>query len=82
MTEDSIVLRFRYKGREVDLDVPGIISAQDFIVAVNETYNLGIDTTDVKNCHLQTENPIALLKGNKALSEFGIHNGTIVYHVD
>ena len=79
MDKDNIIIRFRYKNKEVDLDVPASITAQDFIVAVNEAYDLNIDITDIKNCHLQAENPIALLKGNKKLSEFGIHNGTLIY---
>lgn len=82
MERDTIIIRFRYADREVDLDIPNSITAQEFIVAVNEAYNLEIDTADVKSCHLQAENPVALLKGNKTLSEFGIHNGTIVYYVD
>lgn len=79
MDKDNIIIRFRYKNKEVDLDVPSSITAQDFIVAVNEAYDLNIDITDIKNCHLQAENPIVLLKGNKKLSEFGIHNGTLIY---
>lgn len=82
MEKDTIIVRFRYANREIDIDVPSSITAQEFIVAVNKAYNLGIDTTDVKSCHLQAENPIALIKGNKTLSEFGLRNGTIVYFVN
>lgn len=82
MEKDTIIVRFRYANKEIDLDIPLSVTAQEFIVAVNEAYNLGIDTADVKSCHLQTENPIALIRGNKTLSEFGLHNGTIVYFVN
>lgn len=81
MDKDTVVIRFRYDNKEIDLDVPVSITAQELVVAVNESYNLGIDTADAKSCHLQAENPIALVKGNKKLSEFGFRNGTIVYFV-
>ena len=81
MDKDAVVIRFMNKDKEVDLDIPLSITAQEFIVAVNEAYNLGIDTSDIKNCHLQAENPIALVKGKKTLSEYGFRNGTIVYFV-
>ena len=42
-------------------------------------FDLGIDTGDIKNCYFQAERPIALLKGNKSLAEFGVRNGTIIY---
>lgn len=82
MGKDTVVIRFRYEKKEVDLDIPVSITAQELIVAVNEVYDLGIDTMDVQSCHLQAENPIALVRGNKTLSEFGFHDGTIVYFVD
>ncbi|MGN0317023.1 MAG: EsaB/YukD family protein [Lachnospira sp.] len=81
MEKDTIIIRFLNKDKEVDLEIPSSITAQEFIVAVNEVYDLGIDTMDIKNCYLQAENPIALLKGNKTLSEYGFRNGTIVYFV-
>ena len=79
MEKDTIIIRFMYENREIDLDVPDSITAQEFIVAVNEAYNLGIDITDIKSCYLQAENHIAFVLGNKKLFEFGFHNGTIVY---
>lgn len=78
---DTFIIRFRNMDKEVDLEVPSSITAQEFIIAVNEAYNLGIDTSDIKSCHLQAENPIALLKGKKTLAECGFRNGTIVYFV-
>ena len=29
-------------------------------------------------CYLKSENPIALLRGNKTLAEYGIRNGTLI----
>ena len=62
----------------VDLEVPLDISANDLVNALNTAYELGIDTSDIKNCYLKAENPIALLKGNKTLAEFGLRNGSVI----
>ncbi|MCI6388903.1 MAG: hypothetical protein MR823_07160 [Ruminococcus sp.] len=66
----------------VDLDIPLDISANDLVNALNAAYDLGIDTTDIKNCYLKAERPISLLKGNKELSDFGVRNGTEIYFTE
>lgn len=66
----------------VDLDIPLDISANDLVNALNAAYDLGIDTTDIKNCYLKAERPISLLKGNKELSNFGVRNGTEIYFTE
>lgn len=81
MGNNTVVIRFKYADKEVDIDIPVSITAKEFVVAVNEAYGLGINELDIKDCYLQAENPIALVKGNKTLSEIGFHNGTIVYFV-
>ena len=72
------VFQAHKKGIHVDLEIPLDISANDLVIALNVTYDLGIDTTNIKNCYLKVENPIALLKGNKSLAEFGLHNGSVI----
>lgn len=62
----------------LDLDIPLDITANELLVGLNTAYNLGIDTTDIKKCYLKAENPIALIKGNKTLAQFGIRNGSII----
>ena len=47
---------------------------------MNAAYELGIDTSDIKNCYLQAENPIALLRGNRILEEFGLRSGSVIYY--
>ena len=78
--ENSVIIIFRIIKRqfEVDLEVPLDISANELVNALNTAYDLGIDVSDVKNCYLKAESPIALLKGNKLLSEYGVRNGTII----
>lgn len=62
----------------VDLEVPLHITANELVIALNSAYELGIDTSDINNCFLKAEKPIALLRGNKTLSEFGIRNGSLI----
>lgn len=80
MNNENAVVIFRMIKREltVDLEVPLTISANDLVAAVNGAFDLGIDTSDVSSCHLQAENPIALLRGAKTLAEFGVRNGTVI----
>ena len=80
MSNENAVILFRMTKRDlsVDLEVPLTISANDLVTAVNVAFDLGIDTSDVNNCHLQAENPIALLRGARTLAEFGVRNGTVV----
>lgn len=80
MNKDTAIIIFNIIKRDftVDLEVPLHISANELVVALNTAYDLGIDTTDIKNCYLKAENPIALLKGNKTLAEFGLRNGSVI----
>ena len=71
-----IIFNIMKRGTSVDLEVPLDITANDLVIALNTAYGLNIDTSDVKNCYLKAEKPIALLKGNKTLAEFGVRNGT------
>lgn len=78
--ENKAVVIFKIHKRkfEIDLEVPLDISANDLVNALNTAYSLEIDTSDIKNCYLKAENPIALLKGNKLLKDFGVRNGTVI----
>lgn len=80
MGKESAIIIFNIIKRNFtqDLEVPLDISANDLVIALNTAYKLGIDTSDIKNCYLKSENPIALLKGNKALAEFGLRNGSVI----
>ena len=80
MEKETAVIIFNIIQREfsADLEVPLEITANELVLALNTACDLGIDTTDIKNCYLKSENPIALLRGNKTLKEFGIRNGSIV----
>ena len=74
-----IIFEITKRKQSFDLEIPLSISANDLVLALNSAYDLGIDVTSIKNCYLKAERPIALLKGNKSLEDFGVRNGTIIY---
>ena len=84
MGKDKAIVIFNYikKNKSVDLEVPLDITATDLVIALNTAYDLGIDTTNIKNCYLKAENPISLLRGNKTLAEYGIRNGSIINYTE
>lgn len=77
-----IVFNIVKKNVSMDLEIPLNISANELVIALNSAYGLGIDTTNIKNCYLKAENPIALLKGNKSLMEFGLRNGSVINYTE
>ncbi len=84
MNNDTAIVVFKIHKRDqsMDLQIPLFISANELVLALNAAYDLGIDTSDIKNCYLKAENPIALLKGNKTLAEFGLRNGSVINYTE
>ena len=84
MNGENVIVIFKIPKRnyKVDLQIPAGISANELVLALNKAYDLGIDVSNIKNCFLKAEKPIALLKGNKSLEEFGVRNGTIIYFTE
>ncbi|MCI5917799.1 MAG: EsaB/YukD family protein [Roseburia sp.] len=81
MEEKAVVVFINQESKkQVDLEIPLEITANDLVLALNEAYGLGIDTNDIFNCYLVAENPIAFLRGNKTLKEFGIRNGSYIIY--
>lgn len=80
MNRDVAIIIFNIVKRQftIDLEAPLDITANELVIALNTAYELGIDTTNIKNCFLKAENPIALLRGNKTLGEYGIRNGSVI----
>lgn len=77
-----VVFNATKRNISVDLEIPLNITVNELVIALNSAYNLGIDTTDIKNCYLKAERPIVLLRGNKTLAEFGIRNGTEISYTE
>ena len=74
-----IVVHIPNTGEKFDIQVPLDITANELAVALSQAFNLGINTEwDMADCYLKAENPIALLKGDKTLREYGVRNGTVI----
>lgn len=84
MNNDKVIIIFNNskEKRKIDIEVPLNITVTELVIGLNNAYKLGIDITDTRKCFLKSENPIALLKGNKTLFQYGIHNGTIIYYAE
>lgn len=82
--ENKIVIVFNILKRNmsVDLEIPLDITTRELVIGLNQAYDLGIDTSDIKQCYLKAENPIALLRGNKLLSEYGLRDGSIINYTE
>lgn len=78
MDKAIIVLHLHKANKKIDLEIPLNITANDLIIALNKGFNLGMDIEDITECYLKTENPIALLKGNRTLAEYKVRNGTVI----
>ena len=80
MSKDKAIIIFNNVklNTTVDIEIPLNITATELVIGLNSAYDLGIDISDIKNCYLKAENPIALLRGNKTLDQFGIRNGSII----
>lgn len=73
-----IVFEISERKESFDLEIPLDISANDLIIALNSAFKLGIDVSDIKKCYLSSEHPIALIRGDKSLKEFGIRDGSLI----
>lgn len=81
---NKVIVSFVVKktGVSHDIEIPLDLSANELIVSLNTAYSLNIDVSNLSNCFFQSENPIALLKGNKTLEEFGIMTGSTIYFTE
>lgn len=84
MNKDKVIIIFNNDRTKtsVDIEVSINITATELVIGLNTAYDLGIDTSDIKNCYLKMENPIALLRGNKTLEHYGIRNGSIINYTE
>lgn len=77
---ETVVVEFRNEntGYVSEIEVPLYITANELLYALNEAYKLGIEMADSKERYLCAENPIAFLRGNKKLVDFGLRNGSVI----
>lgn len=79
MNKDTVTVEIRISQMNLceDLEIPTDITVNDFIIALDQIFGLHMNLENMSLCYLKTENPIALLKGNQLLKDFGVRNGTI-----
>lgn len=83
MKQTAIIILYIHSRNIVkDIEVPLDITANEFVIALNTAYGLGINVDDIRNCYLKMENPVALLHGNTTLKEYGIHECSVVHITD
>lgn len=75
----TLVVCNRKTGKTEDVEVPGSITANDLVTAMNSAYQLGINTENIQECYLKADNPTVLLRGNQSLTDFGLYDGSVVY---
>lgn len=78
MNKATVILNIKKINKSIDIEVPLDITANDLVIALNNAYNLEIKTDNLMEVYLRAENPIALLKGNRTLSEYKIRDGSII----
>lgn len=78
--KERVIIRFTAPVKNIycDIDVPLDMTANDLVVGLNEAYHLEIDISDIRQCYLSCENPIALIKGKRLLGEFGVRDGSLI----
>ena len=83
MEKDNVVITLvdHVYRRSMDIEVCLDISAYELFVGLNEAMGWGCDPRDSRACYLAMENPIALLKGEKLLRNFGIREGSGIHFV-
>ena len=79
--EEKVTLIFHWtkKKESFDIEAPVKLTANELILGLNTGLSLGINVNDISQLYLKATDPIALLKGNKTLAEYGIRNGTQIW---
>lgn len=80
--EDTAIVMFKNmtNGTSAEIEIPLGITANDLAFALNDAFVLQMDTDNIFKCYLISENPIAFLRGNKTLEEYGLRNGSVIIY--
>ncbi len=82
MDNKVVVTLFDHKkNQQTDLELDLEITALELFNGLNEAFQWGVEAADFDHCYLSAENPIALVKGNKKLEEFGLRNGSVLHYI-
>ncbi len=79
MSQNNVIITINLvkEGIKRDLDVPLDISANDLCEALFERY-IPLAQNDMNSYYLKAEKPIALLRGERTLRDYGIRDGSII----
>ena len=79
MTSNNVIITVNLvkSGQSHDLEIPLDISASELCSALFQKY-LPEQHGDMQQYYLKTERPIALLRGERTLREYGIRDGSVI----
>jgi hypothetical protein len=77
MNNAIVTVNFFKAGLSRDLEIPLDISASELCSALFEKY-LPNHHGDMRQYYLKAERPIALLRGERTLREYGIRDGSVI----
>lgn len=80
--DNKVIMIFNDKtmNKMTDIEVPLNITANELIYGLTKGFHLSIDLDDISDCYLCTDEPKALIRGDKTLEELGLRNGTIIIY--
>ncbi len=82
MKDKVVVTLIDHKNNQMtDLELDLDITAQELYSGLSEAFGWDAGQMAIENCYLAAENPIALIKGNRKLSYFGLRNGSVLHYI-
>ena len=69
----------RYKNQTFDIEIPIDITCDEFVKSMNEALQLNIKIPS-NQAYFRSENPIALIRGEKTIGEIGLHTGSLIIY--
>ncbi len=81
MDKKEIIVQFinHRTGKEMDIEIPLDITANELILGLNEGLGLNMATDTIFQCSLSAENPIVLIRGTRTLAELGLRDGSVIH---
>ena len=82
MEKKEIIVQFinHRTGKEMDIEVPLDITANELIHGLNEGLGLHMASDNMFQNSLSAENPIVLLRGTRTLAELGLRDGSVIHY--
>ncbi len=79
--EDKVIVMLKRNSTDkgIDVEIPTNITANELIYGLNKGLGLGLNMNNPDESCFRMENPIAFLRGDTTLEEFGIRNGSTIY---